>query len=220
MIIAFRRLALISIITLSIIALGVGVLRGLGLLQVFSRLSHPLIEQKVHISFQTQTLPQNPHHIPGLHVVWDQSWKIKSSQKDLKEHLKTYTHSAIFLEIEHPDAYHLKSLYPLLAKFEDRVIVSTPHPTVFQTARKDKPEWLFAANQIKWTQLRIMASLFLETVAVTKEDIFIITAADLRNQSNLQRVLDELRRRKKILLFRSTSPLSSPPQWVDGTISL
>ncbi len=114
--------------------------------------------------------------------------------------------------VRHPEK--MLSLQKILqAKMlESRVILQSPFATALRELHKTLPRWVFGLDPSSVTRFLFMKSLYIETFADLKSDVFI---ADAKMQDQFifdDRLIAELRRRHKKIIPRVTPPLDEQTQ--------
>lgn len=103
----------------------------------------------------------------------------------------------------------------------ERVIVFSERAAPLKELRKFAPRWLYAAHQNSKIKASILSNLFLEALASLDFDVFAISSEQIHSFSN-QRLLAELKRRKKIVLLSTDSAVDESDPYaltnVDGII--
>lgn len=101
------------------------------------------------------------------------------------------------IEILQPANGHLDTVYDLIKKYklEDKVVLTSPFADTLREVREKNGAWLTGASTIELSKTRFMTSLFLESSVDLPADVFAVP------EDANPRLITELTRRKKILLF-------------------
>lgn len=213
-------LTLISVFVLSLALLG---LRQVGLRQSFAPPHHPWFEQETLTVVRPAgcTLPElqafhqkNPGAIlwigfHGRNLRWDVDCGEKSYPlADLTQALpKAQWLFEITARTNHGFTELNKDFQPLLEN--PRVAVMSPSHVVIKELRKEFPQWLFVADATSITKMRLFNALFIEPLADLWPDIFIFEP-NRKAQNHLPpRLMTEVLRRKKIVLWDARNSDSS-----------
>jgi glycerophosphoryl diester phosphodiesterase len=138
----------------------------------------------------------------------------------LNEILEAFPESLLFLNIHtrYPDkmAGLVKLLDP--RQSEERFIVQSPFATALREIHKLRPRWLFGVDPSTVVRFLFMTSIYMETIADLHADLFV--APLLLDQKIVfsQRVLDEVARRKKLILIQNPPPFDKIPQQIQGEL--
>ena len=91
----------------------------------------------------------------------------------------------------------------------DRVLIQSDQEGLLKDLREKKPEWLFGSSLIRSTQLRMLASVGLASVAPLKGDVYVTEVQVSGNNMLTEPMLKELLRRKLVVF---AGPVNDQPQ--------
>ncbi len=209
-------------------------LRQLGYQQSFAQFDHPLLKQRHLYLYKTTSLEdinQNIEiindelnwapliQIEFLQGAWHLTQEIhrrpyKSKPLlSLQEYLGSLKSGSLAINIRNRSLSHFDQLSELINKQKDLKVIFTSETTnIIREARKKEPNWLFMSGHTLLSRLRVMGSLFLETMTSIDEDLVLINT----NTPLQSRVAKEIQRRKKFLILDLNSS-QKPPLSADGT---
>lgn len=128
--------------------------------------------------------------------------------------------SQFYLEFIDPDPARASRIIEIIPKLnlEQRIIFTSPNQEPLDYLRREKPFWVFAMAPAKLMQLKLLSSLFIESIAKIKQDI-LVSPLNVKGQKLItKRLLDEIHRRHKIYILESNAGLDSTPDWLAGKI--
>ncbi len=169
---------------------------------------HELLEQQTESkglvsfqtlkSFQSLNLDHKEHRWPGH----------KFPPMTLQQFVEAFPNTPFLLNIlvRYPEKIH--ELVPVLQSLniEPRVILQSPFASALRELRKELPQWIYGIDPSTVTRFLLMKSLFIETFADLKADVFIAEAKSQGQYIFDERLLAELKRRHKKIV-----PILQPP---------
>lgn len=215
---AFARLLIISLVFLLISAAGLWALRQMGFAQNFSSFDHPIMRSYGKLNFTNALTPQrDTFPVVSITLNADKAWVIaqpksqgwlnadfKTTEQLFESYIKSQNHRIMILNIvaNTPDVA-LDELNQLInkAQVNQNVIMISPFAQILRKFRKLSPRLLFAAHLAEIMKLEIKTTFFIETLTELRSDFYIF---DLEHFKVSTRLLDEVKRQKKKILFYSS----------------
>ena len=124
--------------------------------------------------------------------------------------------SFLVLDLKTKDPARWLSFIKFIEKYklEKKLILTSPYPQVLELIKKEKPLMVYALSLTQFTQLTLLTSLFLESIAPIKADV-IIAPLKIRNTPFLTpRLVKELNRRHKKIILQNISAFNNAPDWL------
>lgn len=85
-------------------------------------------------------------------------------------------------------------------KAGDRILIQSPQDGVLKGLREKKPTWLFGTSQARATQLRMLSSIGLATMAPLKGDVYVTELRIEKNEMLNDAMIAEIKRRNMPLI--------------------
>lgn len=217
---SFRRLVLISIITLiSLFLAGFG-LRQLGLKQTYGLYKHPLLTTEPLDFFHPSApndLRLNPQITKNLIVAFDRAeqnektktWMLYFGQETIPlNEAASGPWRGIFVRWVSRETFNIKDFIDSVHKLglEKKMIVAPESPSAFREFKKGAPGWLFAVTKLDISFYRVLAGIYLEPFSTRDFDVFIGAPEDLGEGSLRERLIAEWGRRHVRFVLRIPEP--------------
>lgn len=115
---------------------------------------------------------------------------------ELSEVFKEFPNSRFYIDVMQPGATQLNALYSLLKeyKLERHIVLTSQFQDTLADIRSKSAQWLTGSSTAEYSKSEFMSAIFLETVANFEYDVYI-------TKKYKPRLLSELERRKKIVIF-------------------
>jgi hypothetical protein len=233
---ALLRLLLIILCASSAVIFSLFALRTMGGMQSYQGPHHAWVEliseQKFlviqrrgcsldELKKQSEDVPQSIQWVtikPGPEATWNVECSPSYPLADL---VKALPKLSYLFELNAKSDYGfdaLKRLFEPMAENNSVGFFSASHIAIKQL-RKEFPQWLFVADPTSLVKIHFFESMFIETLADVWPDVF-ITHNDIHKAEYLSpRLLSELARRKKIVIWDDTKGNTPIPLEVKPYIS-
>lgn len=106
---------------------------------------------------------------------------------------------------------------------DQRVIIQSPRSQVIEYLREKKPFWLYGMNDPKFVQIKIMTSLFIESMVSMEADFVIASVEGSEGIYYSPRLVGELKRRHRKVIVSADTLNSVKAPWLrdhlDGVLT-
>lgn len=222
---AAMRLVFIFTATIIMGILALFILGHLGRQQSFAPPHHPwasqsfllIIKDKCEPSEISNSESAQPDAIYEIKVALssDFIWQVQcATNYPLSDLLARLPRASLLFDIQGKSNLEISALTKILGQIQTNPsvgVMSSSH-VVSKLLRKEFPQWLFGADPTTLVKARFFTSLFIESMADLWPDFVIIQAQSRASEKLHPRLIEELRRRKKIILWAddgSDAPISS-----------
>ena len=136
-------------------------------------------------------------------VVEEFGGRVQFLAEDIERHSKT---EPLLLEVLTDHNAKIQKIHKRFEKSHpENILLVTPYQGVFRELRRRAPRWLYGSTPAQLVKINLFTSLYLESLATMRFDVFLLQLNDHGQPLVSQRLLKELLKRHKKILVRAES---------------